>query len=138
MKNKNWGYLKLFLTLASIIGFVISFWFWPRINLGFSLLILFAIGAGIYKWGEDSTERKLESFKTWTSIHIEEKKERLSEINDKLEEINNEDYDFTKDDDVSHSKEELIKEFKEEKKITDDRIKELEKVFVDADEDIPE
>ena len=138
MKNKNWGYLRLFLILASIIGFIISFWFWPRINLGFSLLVLFAIGSGIYKWGGDSTERRLELFKTWVSIILDEKKERLSDIEDNLYEIEDEEYDISQDNSIPNSKDELLHKLKEEKKNIEDRIEKLGKVFLDAKEDIPE
>ena len=138
MKNKNWNYFKLFLTVAIIIGFIVSFWFWPRINLGFSLSVLFAIGAGIYKWGEDSTERRLEPFKTWVNIDLDEKKERLSDTEDKLYAIEDEEYDISQDNSIPHSKDELIHKLKEEKKNIEDRIEKLGKAFLDAKEEIPE
>jgi len=129
---------KVIAILILIILLIISFFLSFTINLGGILILLLIICGVIYRLSEDATSRKLEPFETWTSIHLEEKKETLSEIDDKLEEINNEDYDFTKDNYVSHSKEELIKELKEQKKITEDRIKKLEKAFMAADEDIPE
>ena len=71
-------------------------------------------------------------------INLDEKRECLSDIDDKLDEIQEEEYNISQDNYISHSREDLIHKLKEEKKVIEDRIDKLEKVFLDAEEEIPE
>jgi hypothetical protein len=82
-------------------------------NLGGLLIISFIIGCAIYRLGEDSIKRKWQPFKTWVGINLDEKRERLSDIDDKLYDISQENY-------ILHSKDELIHKLKEEKRVIED------------------
>jgi len=89
---------------------------------------------------------KMQSFRTWTSIYLEEKKERLERIEDKLSEIEDDDYNIKKDkemslflwalsglleedDEVPPSKKELIIKLTREEKALEDKIKEIGKAL---------
>ena len=49
-------------------------------------------------------------------INLDEKRECLSDIDDKLDEIQEEEYNISQDNYISHSREDLIHKLKEEKK----------------------
>lgn len=138
MKNKSKNHLKPVIVIISLIFFIISFSLNFNINLGASLVLLFIIGAAVYRLGADSSEKRLYPFETWVRINLDENKERLSDIDDKIYEIEGTEYDISQDAYTPQSKNELVHKLKEEKEIIDARIKELEKAFLDAEEEIPE
>ena len=98
-------------------------------NLGGLLIIFFIIGCAVYHLGQDSMERKWQSFKTWVGINLDEKRECLSDIDDKLDEIQEEEYNISQDNYISHSREDLIHKLKEEKRLSKIELTNLKRCF---------
>lgn len=150
-KREKFPWRTFFIVIIVIVSFIIS-WFFNfnvgRINLGalFTVVLILSHCINII-WMEHSAETdKMQSFRTWTSIYLEEKKERLERIEDKLSEIEDDDYNIKKDkemslflwalsglleedDEVPPSKKELIIKLTREEKALEDKIKEIGKAL---------
>ena len=125
-------WVKLLIGIISIILFLCSFALFIRINIGGLLIVLAIIGGGIYKLGEDAMRRKMDMLER--GIGLDDSKERLIEIEDKLYDLKKEEYDIMKDSDVPHSKREFIDKLKKEKEALEERIKRIKRNFPELSE----
>jgi len=119
-------------------AWLISCFIFYTINIGFTIFLLFMIGLGVYKMGEDAGKRKMEDFKIRVEIDLDEKRERLLETENKLYDMEDEDYELSKDSDMSHSKEALIDKLNKEKDFLEDKINKIEQEFLEIGEEIPD